>query len=46
MLAVGTVAARQEWLLRTAREVGIGMNLQGKIFVTKIILYYFTERAG
>jgi len=37
--------APQEWLLRAAREVGVSMNLQGKIFVTKIVLYYFTDGA-
>jgi hypothetical protein len=40
---VGTVVGLQEWLLRPARAVGITMNLQGKIFVTKIVLRYFTE---
>lgn len=42
MLAVGTVVALQEWLLRTARTVRVSMNPQGKIFVTKVFLYYFT----
>ena len=40
---MGTVVGLQEWLLRPARAVGITMNLEGKIFVTKIVLHYFTE---
>jgi hypothetical protein len=43
MLVVGTVVTLQEWLLRTARAVCINMNLHGKIFVTDILLYHFTE---
>lgn len=42
MLVVGSVVTLQEWLLRTARAVGISMNLEGKIFVTNLVLYCFT----